>query len=53
MFYNSLEVGISAHSFGDTSAELFVDDVLLTTTRLRGSHSGEAVLSSPVSADRL
>lgn len=33
--YNSLEVGISAHSFGDRPATLYVDDVLLTTTPLR------------------
>jgi hypothetical protein len=32
MFYNSLEVGISAHSFGNQPSELFVDDVLITTT---------------------
>jgi hypothetical protein len=35
MLYNSMEVGISAHSFGDERAELFVDDVVITTTRLR------------------
>jgi hypothetical protein len=35
LLYNSLEVGISAHSFGDQTSELFVDDVLVTTTPLR------------------
>lgn len=35
IFYNNLEVGISAHSFGDEPAELFVDDVLVTTNALR------------------
>lgn len=33
--YNSLEVGISAHSFGDKAATLFVDDIQLTTRPLR------------------
>lgn len=33
--YNSLEVGVSAHSFGDRPTTLFVDDVLLTTEPLR------------------
>lgn len=33
--YNSLEVGISAHSFGDQPATLYVDDVLVTTKPLR------------------
>lgn len=35
MLYNNLEVGISAHSFGNEPAELFVDDVLITTNALR------------------
>lgn len=35
MFYNNLEVGISAHSFGDEPTELLVDDVLVTTAALR------------------
>jgi len=33
--YNSLEVGVSAHAFGDQTATLFVDDILLTTRPLR------------------
>jgi hypothetical protein len=33
--YNSLEVGISAHSFGDQPATLYVDDVMVTTKPLR------------------
>lgn len=37
MFYNSLEVGISAHSFGSEPATLFVDDVVVTTKPLRES----------------
>ncbi len=35
MLYNSLEVGISAHSFGDKPATLFVDDIVVTTGPLR------------------
>jgi hypothetical protein len=35
MIYDSLEVGISAHSFGDQPATLFVDDVIVTTQPLR------------------
>ncbi len=35
MLYNNLEVGISAHAYGDKSAELYVDDILITTTPLR------------------
>jgi hypothetical protein len=35
MLYNSLEIGISAHSFGDKAATLFVDDVVVTTDPLR------------------
>ncbi len=35
MLYNSLEVGISAHAYGDEKAELFVDDLLVTTMPLR------------------
>lgn len=34
MMYDSLEVGISAHSFGDQPATLFVDDVRITTEPL-------------------
>ncbi len=34
IMYNNLEVGISAHSFGDDAATLFVDDVLVTTSPL-------------------
>lgn len=34
MLYDSLEVGISAHSFGDQAATLFVDDVRITTEPL-------------------
>ena len=37
MIYNSLEVGISAHSFGSEPATLFVDDVVITTKPLRDS----------------
>jgi hypothetical protein len=33
--YNSLEVGISAHSFGDKPATLYVDDLIVTTKPLR------------------
>jgi hypothetical protein len=32
--YNNLEVGISAHSFGDQPATLYVDDVQVTTKAL-------------------
>ena len=35
MLYNSREVGISAHSFGDQTATLFVDDIVVTTGPLR------------------
>jgi hypothetical protein len=35
MLYNSLEVGISAHSFGDQTATLFVDDIVVNTDPLR------------------
>lgn len=34
MMYDSLEVGISAHSFGDQPATLFVDDLRITTEPL-------------------
>ena len=34
MMYDSLEVGISAHSFGDQPATLFVDDVRITAEPL-------------------
>ncbi len=34
MMYDNLEVGISAHSFGDQSATLFVDDLRITTEPL-------------------
>lgn len=37
IMYNSLEVGISAHSFGDQPATLFVDDVVITTKPLKES----------------
>ena len=36
--YDSLEIGISAHSFGDQTATLFVDDVSVKTG---GSESPE------------
>jgi hypothetical protein len=35
MLYHSLEVGISAHAYGDEQSQLFVDDLLVTTTPLR------------------
>ena len=38
MMYDSLEVGISAHSFGDQPATLFVDDVRITTEPLMEIH---------------
>jgi hypothetical protein len=38
MMYDSLEVGISAHSFGDEPATLFVDEVRITTEPLMEIH---------------
>jgi len=35
MILNSVEVGISAHSFGNKPATLYVDDVIVTRTPLR------------------
>lgn len=35
MILNSVEVGISAHSFGSKPATLFVDDVVVTTTPIK------------------
>ncbi len=33
--YNSLEVGVTAHAFGDAAAVLYVDDIELGTEPLR------------------
>ena len=38
MVLNSVEVGISAHSFGNKPTTLFVDDVIVTRTPLKTMH---------------
>ena len=45
IMYDSLEVGISAHSFGDQPATLFVDDVRITTEPLM--EIGPSLITSP------
>jgi hypothetical protein len=40
--YSSLEVGISAHSFGSQTATLWVDDVAISSKPLESGNASQA-----------